>query len=334
MAIFRCWRMPNRIRMWSVSSYPRLTFINHLLSTETVLILMCSTKNRSSITTYPQCLDRFDGPTLHDTFNATKAYMNDYLRPYLSNGNVIRNIEQVLLLNQKIYPGMMTSSNGKIFRVTALCAGNSPVIGGFHSQRPVTRSFDVFCNLCLNKPVSTQSWGCMVIWDAIDPLWRHCNGYWRKLLYAHQDWWQYFLSFFFLFVFLLSRISRMPTSATNVQVITQYPSESTEIFADCWGFSCRNPDNKVHGANMGPTWVLSARGRPHVSPKNIAIRDCTRTVRTRALVHCDKTTPQNRSYSLKHSPHWLFYDWSIVRLKKRVYAETKKPSKLRITGPL
>ena len=32
-------------------------------------------------------------------------------------------------------------------------------------------------------------------------------------------------------------------------------------------------DNKVHGANMGPTWVLSAPGGPHVGPMNLAIRD-------------------------------------------------------------
>ena len=45
----------------------------------------------------------------------------------------------------------MTSSNGKIFRVTGLCAGNSPVTGEFPAQRPVTRSFDLFFDLRLNK---------------------------------------------------------------------------------------------------------------------------------------------------------------------------------------
>ena len=33
----------------------------------------------------------------------------------------------------------------------AFCAGNSPVTGEFPAQRPVTRSFDVFFGLCLNK---------------------------------------------------------------------------------------------------------------------------------------------------------------------------------------
>ena len=33
----------------------------------------------------------------------------------------------------------------------AICAGNSPVSGEFPTQRPVTRSFDVFFDLRLNK---------------------------------------------------------------------------------------------------------------------------------------------------------------------------------------
>ena len=34
-----------------------------------------------------------------------------------------------------------------------------------------------------------------------------------------------------------------------------------------------NPDGKVYGANMGPTWVLSAPDGPHVGPKNVVIRE-------------------------------------------------------------
>ena len=42
----------------------------------------------------------------------------------------------------------------------AFCAGNSPVTGEFPAQRPVTRSFDVFFDLCLKKHrFSKQSWG-------------------------------------------------------------------------------------------------------------------------------------------------------------------------------
>ena len=40
----------------------------------------------------------------------------------------------------------------------AICAGNSPVTGEFPAQRPVTRSYDVFFDLRLNKRLSKQSW--------------------------------------------------------------------------------------------------------------------------------------------------------------------------------
>ena len=65
---------------------------------------------------------------------------------------------------------MMTSSNGSIFRVTSLCAGNSPVIGEFPSQRPAMRCFDVFFDLCLNKRLSKHSRRC-------GDLRRHCAHY-------------------------------------------------------------------------------------------------------------------------------------------------------------
>ena len=39
----------------------------------------------------------------------------------------------------------------------AICAGNSPVTGEFPAQMPVTRSFDVFFDLRLNKMLSKQS---------------------------------------------------------------------------------------------------------------------------------------------------------------------------------
>ena len=58
--------------------------------------------------------------------------------------------------------------------ILALCVGNSPVASEFPSQRPVTRSFDVFFDLRLNKWWVNNR-------DARDlrchrgPLWCHCN---------------------------------------------------------------------------------------------------------------------------------------------------------------
>ena len=40
------------------------------------------------------------------------------------------------------------------------------------------------------------------------------------------------------------------------------------------------PDSKVHVANMGPTWVLSAPEWLYVGPMNLAIRDAFERVNT------------------------------------------------------
>ena len=56
----------------------------------------------------------------------------------------------------------------------AFCAGISLVTGEFPSQRPVTRSFDVFFDLCLNKQLSKQSWGWWVETPSCS-LWCHCD---------------------------------------------------------------------------------------------------------------------------------------------------------------
>ena len=69
----------------------------------------------------------------------------------------------------------------------AICARNSPVPGEFPTQRPVTRSFDVFFDLRLNKRLSKQSrdwWFETPAWS----LWRHRN---VMLTYCWLDHWQW-----------------------------------------------------------------------------------------------------------------------------------------------
>ena len=78
--------------------------------------------------------------------------------PYLiSNGasivnSVERNGHQIAVI-------MMTSSNGNIFRVTGPLCGEFTGPGEFPTQRPVTRSFDVFFDRRLNKRSSKQPRG-------------------------------------------------------------------------------------------------------------------------------------------------------------------------------
>ena len=68
----------------------------------------------------------------------------------------------------------------------ALCAGNSPVTGEFASQRPATRSFDVFFDLHLNKQLSKQSGGWWFEMPSRS-LWRHGNEQEVYCLYMLPD---------------------------------------------------------------------------------------------------------------------------------------------------
>ena len=69
---------------------------------------------------------------------------------------------------------MMTSWMKTFSALLALCAGNSPVTGEFPSQRPVTQSFDIFVDICLNKRLSKQSRGWW--FETLSrSLWRHRN---------------------------------------------------------------------------------------------------------------------------------------------------------------
>ena len=68
---------------------------------------------------------------------------------------------------------MMTSSKGNIFCVTGHLCGE--FTSEFPTQRLVTRSFDVFFDLHLNKWLSKQWWGWWFETPS-PPLRRHCNG--------------------------------------------------------------------------------------------------------------------------------------------------------------
>ena len=69
----------------------------------------------------------------------------------------------------------------------ALGAGNPPVTGESPAQRPVTRRFDVFFDLYLNKRLSKQSrdW-----WfeTPLRSLWRHCNDLSSRVCFMQNNW--------------------------------------------------------------------------------------------------------------------------------------------------
>ena len=61
-----------------------------------------------------------------------------------------------------------------------------------------------------------------------------------------------------------------------------------------------NPDSKVHGANMGPTWGWQDPGGPHVSPMDLAIWEITHKLTT-CIVQAN-----NKNIKALH-------DWPCVR---------------------
>ena len=83
---------------------------------------------------------------------------------------------------------MMTSLNESIFRVTGSLCGEFTGPGEFPTQRPVTRSFDIFFDLRLNKRLSKQPWG----WWFETPSWsswRQCNVYPNMNTQDMGTWW-------------------------------------------------------------------------------------------------------------------------------------------------
>ena len=80
----------------------------------------------------------------------------------------------VSLLSPPTMNYMMTSSNENVFRVTGHLCREFTGPRWNPRTKAVTRSFDVFFDLHLNKWLSKQSWGWW--FETLScPLWRHCN---------------------------------------------------------------------------------------------------------------------------------------------------------------
>ena len=82
--------------------------------------------------------------------------------------------QPALVIFREQCTAMMASSNGNIFRVTWPLCGEFTGSGEFPTQRPVTRSLDVFFDLRLDKRLSKQPWGWWYETQSWS-LWRHCN---------------------------------------------------------------------------------------------------------------------------------------------------------------
>ena len=140
--------------------------LNHKMNS-TMFVLLCS------LTTYIKPLGiSWGGPRMHKLVVLRKigrekkiwfsliCYHLKTLR-YVQSGAVITRFH------------MMTLSNGNLSALLNLCAGKFPVNGEFPRQRSLTRSFDVFFDLRLNKRLSKQSGG-WCFQTLARPLWHHC----------------------------------------------------------------------------------------------------------------------------------------------------------------
>ena len=107
-----------------------------------------------------QCVCKFiwvykNPGVFHYTWRATQISFRDILFSRVKNMT-----HAEVTFSRKLDDGsasmMMTSSNGNIFRVTGHLCGEFTGSGEFPTQRPVTRSFDVFFDLRLNKRLGKQ----------------------------------------------------------------------------------------------------------------------------------------------------------------------------------
>ena len=80
-----------------------------------------------------------------------------------------------------------------------------------------------------------------------------------------------------------------------------------------------NPDNKVHGANMGPIWGRKDPGGPHVGPMNFAIwegdRRYANLIQERILltwINCCPLMDKKITYSTKCVMKLLIHSQTIT----------------------
>ena len=140
------------------------------------------------------------------------------------------------------------------FSILAICVGNSPVTGEFPSQRPVTRSFDVFFDLSLNKRLSKQSWGWWfetLSW----PLWRHGNALmhcFKEMITHHfsrPPLKGYRLMKFFLVADILSAVDDLEMQRPRASVVMLLSQ-----FAHISPFSFHSRSSGCAGGKHYPKW--------------------------------------------------------------------------------
>ena len=106
--------------------------------------------------------------------------------------------------------------------------------------------------------------------------------------------------------------------------------------------TCSYPDSKVHGANMGPTWVLSAPDGPHVGPMSLAIRLHIATISSLIILlytflfniyqicHICIGSTLNCLYSFQRIYRYIMIDRRAIKLNKPWWSDVPAAQYLHI----
>ena len=81
------------------------------------------------------------------------------------------------------------------------------------------------------------------------------------------------------------------------------------------------PDSKIHGANMGPNWVLSAPDGPHVGPRNLVIRAVFAKARLIASLSPGWILPSS-DYTFRRSNRHSVASWQWYAMRCRISLST------------
>ena len=176
---------------------------------------------------------------------------------------------------------------------------------------------------------------CRRVFDSCGPFYQHGLSLIQAWInnYIHCKVWDEIIYRFLIF-------NGANGSSSNVNVVNDriLVHTSAKLVPVCsidntkalvYGFAPRQavPDSKVHGANMGPTWVLSAPDGPHDVPMNLALRGylnqcwprCPMTYHKALLEHNGLNQSSEKTLSTFHIPGFYFPLGPISISNKKFY---------------
>ena len=112
---------------------------------------------------------------------------------------------------------------------------------------------------------------------------------------SEQIWFQITLGWSSAMLFkMATAFHRQFPHANNICNMNTLKRVDTTAWQNCRQATQDCPDSKVHGANMGPTWVLSVPAGPHVGPMNLAIWVVCRVESVRWCCCCSRELRRRR----------------------------------------